>query len=113
MVRPQKIDSSLQERIDGYPSRPGSQNDPSHSADTAGELVAELDKLLLKKATEELRASELVAELDKLLLQKAAEEHPAGEVLAALDNLSQKKAAKELRVAQTRLNKFKQELGKD
>jgi hypothetical protein len=92
MVRPQKIDSSLQERIDGYPSRPGSQNDPSHSADTAGELVAELDKLLL---------------------QKAAEEHPAGEVLAALDNLSQKKAAKELRVAQTRLNKFKQELGKD
>jgi hypothetical protein len=92
MVRPQKIDSSLQERIDGYPSRPGSQNDPSHSADTAGELVAELDKLLL---------------------QKAAEEHPAREVLAALDNLSQKKAAKELRVAQTRLNKFKQELRKD
>lgn len=113
MVRQQKIDSSLQASIDDYSSSPESQNDPSPSADTAGELVAELDKLLLQKATEELRAGEMVAELDKLLLKKAAEEHRAGEMVAALDNLSLKKAAKELSVAQTRLNKFKQELGKD
>ena len=59
MDRPQKIENSLQERIDDYLSGFKSQEDTSASADNAGGLVVALDNYLLERAAEELRVAQV------------------------------------------------------
>jgi hypothetical protein len=67
MDRSQKIENSLQERIDDYLSSFKSQNDTSPRADTASGLAVALDNYLLERAAEELRVAQ--ARLNKLKLE--------------------------------------------
>ena len=59
MDRQQKIENSLQERINDYLSSSKSQSDTSASADNAGGLVVALDNYLLERAAEELRVAQV------------------------------------------------------
>lgn len=66
MVAQQKTENSLQEGIDDYQRDSRSESTTPTSADTAGELINALDKLLLERALEEHRVA--LARLNELKL---------------------------------------------
>jgi hypothetical protein len=66
MVAQPKTESTLQERIREYQRSSTAENATPATADTAGDLVDELDTLLLERALEEHRVA--LARLNELKL---------------------------------------------